>query len=142
MLTVKDIMTTDLVTLKDTDSVALARGIMGKEHIHHLPILSESGDFVGLLSQRDILATTVSVLAEVDEATINAMEIAIPIREIMTTDMTTVREDTTLREAALILLELKLGCLPVLFEKRLAGIITEADFVKLVLRMLDRYVGI
>jgi CBS domain-containing membrane protein len=131
-------MTTDLVTLKETDSVALARRIMGEQHIRHLPIHNEMGAFVGLLTQRDVLAATVSVLAEVDQETINAMEAAIPIRELMTTAMTTVREDTSLREAALLLLELKVGCLPVLSDSRLLGIVTEADFIKFVLRVLDR----
>ena len=138
MFTVKDVMTTDLVTLKETDSVALARQIMGEQRIRHLPIQSETGDFVGLLTQRDVLAATVSVLAEVDQATITAMEAAIPIRELMTTAMTTVDEDTGLREVALILLELKLGCLPVVSNNRLVGIVTEADFIKLILRVLDK----
>ena len=138
MLTVQDVMTTDLVTLKDTDSVALARRIMGEQHVRHLPIQSETGTFVGLLTQRDVLAATVSVLAEVDQESISAMEASIPIRELMTTAMTTVREDTSLREAALLLLELKLGCLPVLSGNRLVGIVTEADFIKFVLRVLDK----
>lgn len=138
MLTVKDVMTTDLVTLKDTDSVSRGRQIMGNKHVRHVPILNEAGEFVGLLTQRDVLAATVSVLADVDQQTIEDMESSIPIREIMTTAMTVVHEDTLLREAAKYLLELKVGCLPVLSNAQLVGILTEADFIKLAIELLNK----
>lgn len=138
MLTVRDIMTKELVTLKDTDSVSDARRIMGEEHIRHLPIINEAGDLVGILSQRDVLAAMVSVLADMDQSAIDTMEAAIPIRELMTTAMTTMQEDTWLRDAGLTLLELKLGCLPVLSNGRLVGILTETDFIKLAIHLLDK----
>lgn len=138
MLTVIDIMTKELVTLKDTDSIADARRIMGEVHIRHLPILNEAGDLVGVLSQRDVLAAMVSALADMDQNAINAMEAAIPIRELMSTAMTTISEDSRLRDAGLALLELKLGCLPVLSNGRLVGILTETDFIKLAIHLLDK----
>ncbi|MEN8132264.1 MAG: CBS domain-containing protein [Pseudomonadota bacterium] len=131
-------MTNDLVTLKDTCSVADARRIMGEEHIRHLPIINEAGDLVGVLSQKDVLAAMVSVLADMDQNAIDTMEAAIPIRELMTTAMTTIQEDSRLRDAGLTLLELKLGCLPVLSNGRLVGILTETDFIKLAVYLLDQ----
>ena len=139
MLTVKDVMSTDLVTLKDTESVSLARQIMGHKHVRHVPIRNEAGEFVGLLTQRDVLAATVSIFADVDQQVIDEMESSIPIREIMTTAMTVVHEDTLLHEAAKYLLELKIGCLPVLSNGRLAGILTEADFIKLAIELINKF---
>lgn len=131
-------MTTDLVTLNDTASVAQARQIMGEENVRHLPIVSESEEFVGLLTQRDVLAATVSVLADVDQNSVDEMEEAIPVRELMTTAMATTEEDANLRDAALYMLELRMGCLPVLSDGRLVGILTETDFIKFTIHLLDR----
>ena len=139
MLTVKDVMTTDLVTLKDTDAVSRARQIMGTKNVRHLPILNGAGELVGVLTQRDVLAATVSVLADVNQQVIDDMESSIPIREIMTTAITVVHEDTPLREAAKQLLELKIGCLPVLSNGRLVGILTEADFIKLAIELITKF---
>jgi len=138
VFTVRDVMTTDLVTLNDTASVAQARQIMGEENIRHLPIVSEAEEFVGLLTQRDVLAATVSVLADVDQNSVDEMEEAIPVRELMTTAMATTQEDTNLRDAALYMLELRMGCLPVLSDGRLVGILTETDFIKFTIHLLDR----
>ena len=139
MLTVKDVMTTDLVTLKETESVALARQHYGRTaysaSAHPQRRRALLSDFSrSATSWRPPSRCWPRWIRE----TINAMEAAIPIRELMTTAMTTVREDTSLREAALLLLELKVGCLPVLSESRLVGIVTEADFIKFVLRVLDK----
>ncbi len=135
---VRDTMSKHLVTLRENNTVSQARQIMGEQQIRHIPIINDSGDFVGLLTQRDVLAATVSILAEVDQQTIDEMEASIPIRELMTTAVTVVHEDTDLREAATNLLELKLGCLPVLSNGRLVGILTEADFIKLTITLLDQ----
>ncbi len=132
-------MTTNLVTLKDTDAVIRARQIMGNKQVRHVPILNEAGELVGILTQRDVLAATVSVLADVDQQVIDDMESSIPIREIMTTAMTVVHEDTLLREAAENILELKIGCLPVLSNGRLVGILTEADFIKLAIELINKF---
>jgi len=138
VFTVRDVMTTDLVTLNDTASVAQARRIMGEQNVRHLPIVSEAEEFVGLLTQRDVLAATVSVLADVDQNSVDEMEEAIPVRELMTTAMATTQEDTNLRDAALYMLELRMGCLPVLSDGRLVGILTETDFIKFTIHLLDR----
>lgn len=138
MITVGEVMSTELHTLPDTESVLQARRLMGERHVRHMPVVDPAGIFVGLLTQRDVLATTVSVLADVDHQSIEELESSIPVREVMTTNMAVVSPDTDLKEAATYLLEHKLGCLPVMSEEELVGILTEADFIKLVLSLLDR----
>jgi CBS domain-containing membrane protein len=138
VITVGDLMTRHLFTLPDTASVWEARRLMAQHHVRHIPVVNADNDFVGLLTQRDVLATGVSVLADVDASEIQALESSIPVREVMTLTVMAVEEGSDLREAAQYMLEHKIGCLPVVNQKGLVGIITETDFLKLVLRLLDR----
>jgi CBS domain-containing protein len=138
LIAVAEVMTKSLLTLPDSASVWEARQLMTDRRIRHIPIVNTDNEFVGILTQRDVLATTVSVLAEVEPAEIQALESAIPVREVMTVEITAVDPETDLREAARYMLDHKLGCLPVVSEKGLVGIITEVDYIKLVLRLLER----
>jgi CBS domain-containing membrane protein len=138
LIAVAEVMTKSLLTLPESASVWEARQLMTDRRIRHIPIVNRDNEFVGILTQRDVLATTVSVLAEVEPAEIQALESAIPVREVMTVEITAVDPETDLREAARYMLEHKLGCLPVVSDKGLVGIITEVDYIKLVLRLLER----
>jgi len=138
VISVAEVMTKALVTLPETASIWEARHLMTDRRIRHILIVNQDGELVGLLTQRDVLATTVSVLADVDAGEIQTLESSIPVREVMTVEVTAVEEETDLREAARYMLEHKLGCLPVVHSQRLAGIITETDFIKLVLHLLER----
>ncbi|WP_028575127.1 CBS domain-containing protein [Desulfonatronovibrio hydrogenovorans] len=137
MLKVKDIMTTDIFTLKETDNLALARSVMNMARIRHIPIVNEEMHFIGLLTHRDILAATVSKLADVDSSTQEELDLGIPVLEIMNTSVRTISGNDSLRDAAALLLEHKFGCLPVVEGEKLVGIITEADFLNLTISLLD-----
>lgn len=137
MFQVKDIMTEDVFTLKETDTLSAARDLMNLARIRHIPIVDDAGRFVGLVTHRDILAATVSKLADIDAATREEIEASIPVREIMQREVTTIAEHASLKEAASILLRGKFGCLPVLRRGKLCGILTEADFLRLTIQLLE-----
>lgn len=137
MLKAKDIMTTDIFTLKETDNLALARSVMNLARIRHIPVVREDMSFIGLLTHRDILGATVSRLADLDSHTQEELDLGIPVMEIMNTKVRVVSPDDSLRECAALLLEHKYGCLPVLEQEKLVGIITEADFLNLTISLLD-----
>lgn len=137
MLKVKDIMTNMLFTLQDDDSLKNARQMMEEKKIRHIPIINEQGKFIGLLSNRDILSATISKLADIDDQTQDEIDAGIPINEIMKTDVATVSPETDLKEAATTLLNHKYGCLPVQENNRLIGILTESDFLKLTIHLMD-----
>lgn len=137
MLKVKDIMTSDIFTLKQTDNLALARSVMNLARIRHIPIVSDDNHFIGLLTHRDILAATVSKLADVDSQTQEEIDLGIPVMEIMNLNVKSVSSEDSLRDAASLLLEHKFGCLPVVDNDILVGIITEADFLSLTISLLD-----
>ena len=139
MLTVKDIMTEELFSLQETDSLQTARQAMTQRRIRHIPIVDGADQFVGLVTQRDVLASTVSALAEVGPLEREALEASIPLKEIMITDVMVAEEDTPLRDAAGYLVDHKVGCLPVVSPQGVVtGIVTESDFVHLVIGLLDK----
>lgn len=136
MLVVNDLMSQDVFTLRATQTLADVRDLMDAGHLRHVPIVDDEGDFVGLLTHRDLLRHTVSSLADIPDRERIDLDHRIPIAEVMTRAIVTARPDMDLREAITILLTNKYGCLPVVVGSRLVGILTEADFLKLTLKLL------
>lgn len=137
MLKVKDMMTSELFSLKTTDTLRTARSMMSLARIRHIPIVDKAGAFIGLLTHRDILQASISRFAEVDRSVQDEIDAGIPIAEIMRTDVTAVSPDLDVRDAAELLLNHKYGCLPVVENSKLVGILTEADFLKLTISLMD-----
>lgn len=136
-LCVHDIMTREVFTLRETDTLKTARSMMSLARIRHIPIVNERMEFQGLVTHRDILTATISRFADIDRQTQDEIDSGIPIVEIMRTDVTSVSPDLPLRDAADILLAHKYGCLPVVEDSIMVGILTEADFLKLTIRLMD-----
>ena len=134
---VADLMTTDLITLNESDNLDLARMEMHLARIRHLPVIRR-GRLVGLVTHRDILRATCSVFAELDSMEQSTILREVPVQEIMSRDVQTAEPDLDAAEAARLLLENKFGCLPVVADgDRLVGIVTEADFVELAVHYLE-----
>ena len=137
MLTVGDLMTTQLFTLLESDSLYTAKQIMEMARVRHVPIVDAKDTFIGLITHRDMLSVAVSKLSDIDASTQDELDAGIPLREIMRDDVHTVSSRDLLRDAAQILLEHKYGCLPVVDDGKLVGIITEADFLRLTISLMD-----
>ncbi|MBN2140958.1 MAG: CBS domain-containing protein [Desulfovibrionaceae bacterium] len=137
MIRVRDLMSKKVFTLFETDDLGSARSLMSLQRIRHIPIISEDNHFTGLLTHRDILSATISRLAEVDAETQEEIDAGIPIREIMRQNVSTIGPDVDIKDAAGILLTNKYGCLPVIEDGLLVGIITEADFLKLAISLMN-----
>lgn len=138
MITVREIMTTDPYTLRPGDTIADAQRLMAERHVRHLPIVDEAGQLVGLVSQRDVLAADLSRVAPLADADREAFESAVPLRELMTRDLEVVGPDDSLRLAALRLQRQRIGCLPVVDDGRLAGIVTDYDFVGVAIDLMEQ----
>lgn len=137
MLTVGQFMTDTVFTLQQNDNMLDARHLMSLAKIRHAPVTDDNGNFEGLITDRDVLACTISRLAEIDENIQKEIDSAILVKDIMRTDIMCATVDTDIREAGALLLEHKYGCLPVVKERTLVGIITEADFIKIAIKLLD-----
>ena len=135
-MTVRELMSTDLVTLTEDETLAHAQGCMARGRIRHLPVVRD-GKLVGLLTHRDLLAASFSIFAEVDRGEQRRIFGTVPVVEAMHRDVVTVAPELPVREAARILIENKYGCLPVVGPAgELVGIVTEADFLHLTVRLL------
>ncbi|SIN78000.1 CBS domain-containing protein [Halodesulfovibrio marinisediminis] len=137
MLHVQDLMSTNMFTLKKSDSLMAAKSLMELARIRHIPVIEEGNIFVGLITHRDILSSTLSKLADIGRDEQDEIEASIPVSEIMRDDVYTVAPDASLRDAAELLLNHKYGCLPVIEKDMLVGIITEADFLRLTIELMD-----
>ncbi|KHD08317.1 hypothetical protein PN36_07080 [Candidatus Thiomargarita nelsonii] len=137
MTTVKDLMSHKLYTLKPSDTIHQARQLMLSKQIRHIPVVNEQGKFVGLLTKRDLLAISVSALAEIDTAEREELDASIPISEVMVSDVVVAQTEATLLEAAQSMLKQKHGCLPIFSGSQLVGILTEGDFVKLAIYLME-----
>jgi CBS domain-containing protein len=138
MMIVADMMTTELYTLKETESVYDARKLMVEKNIRHIPILNDASGLVGLVTQRDLLAISMSKLTDVRDEQRAAFEQSVRLRDVMTTDLSVVHEQMNLREAALRLQAYRYGCLPVVSRGKLVGIITDSDFVAVAINLLEQ----
>ena len=134
MMTLDMIMSTDLITIKPEENLAAARALMHDNRIHHLPVV-EDGALVGLVTLTNVLAATDSFLRD-DDSRIHAKEIV--VRDMMVTDVATVDEHASLRQAALFLEKHRIGCLPVVTDGELKGIITDTDFVAVAINLLEQ----
>ena len=138
MLKVKDIMTSEVFVLHATQTLELVRSLMRIKHVRHVPIVDPDNNFMGLMTHRDLLAQTISHMAEVDENEQEYLDRHIHIMNIMKTDILTADPEMDLCTALTLLLDHKYGCLPVVSKGKLVGIITEADFLGLTLELLRK----
>ena len=134
MFSIDAIMSTNLVTVAPSATLAEARTLMQDHRIHHIPVM-EGDQLVGLVTLTNVLAATDSFLRD-DKSRIHANEIG--IADAMVTDVATVDVNASLRHAALFLERHKIGCLPVLDDEKLVGIITDTDFVGVAINLLEQ----
>jgi len=133
MFTIEAIMSTDLITLAPDATVAKARKLMHTNRIHHLPVMDDDR-LVGLVTLTNVLAATDSFLRD-SENRIHANEVL--VKDIMVTDIATIDEHASLRQAALFIEKHNIGCLPIVTDDKLRGIITDTDFVGVAINLLE-----
>ena len=127
---VADLMTKEVVTLYRNDEIALADDLMNLGRVRHIPVVDEDETLVGIITQRDLFRSALLQSLGYGKNVSAPTLAGIRIKELMTTNVITTHSSTPLRDAAELMLHQKVGCLPVLDEGKLAGILTEADFVR------------
>jgi acetoin utilization protein AcuB len=128
-------MTKRPITVDKDTSVDKALELMHSEHVRRLPVVDKSGMLVGIVSELDLLKVSPSPATSLSIYEIPYLLSKIKMRDIMTADVITVTEDTTLEEAARIMADNKIGGLPVVRDDKLVGIITETDLFKIFLEL-------
>ena len=120
MKTAKDIMSTDLGTVGPYADLDTIRVLSKSLHVRHIPVVDSSKRVVGILSLWDILE-----LLDSD----NDQE-EFSVNKLMSKDVRTVFPDTPIEEIARIMIEFKIGAVPVIESEKLIGIVSERDFLK------------
>jgi CBS domain-containing membrane protein len=129
-LKVRDLMTEEVQSVQRDDTVETVYDLMNEHGIRHLTVIDRDGDLVGLVSHRDLLRHSPIERAEVPLFLMREILRRTLVEEVMTSEVETAGPDTPLSEAAQKMFENKFGCLPVLVEEELVGILTESDFVR------------
>jgi CBS domain-containing protein len=120
-----------LLTGRPEDLVSQAQQRMHRADVRHLPIVAADGTLLGLLSDRDLRQAGASTLPPLSRYEAPLLLMTMRVKDMMRTDVTTVGGETTLADAGQLLLEHKIGCLPVLHHDRtLVGIVTVTDLLR------------
>ena len=134
---VKDYMTKHPLMVQPTMSIIEAQRFMVENNIRHLPIVGEGKRLLGLVTRQTLLVQPATL------GSLNVWEITrflsnLTVGDVMVKarDVTTIGMDATLEEAARVMVEKKVGCLPVLEEGIVMGIITEIDLLAQLMEMM------
>jgi CBS domain-containing protein len=132
---VRDFMTTDVTTLQDTDTLLDARMVFVRSSFRHLPVL-HGKRLVGIVTEHDIRQHSPSLLTGVGQEEYNRVLETTPVTRAMSKDPVTVRADQPVFEAAQILYSRRFGCLPVVENGELVGIVTTSDMLRLLVQII------
>lgn len=126
---VRDLMTPNPITVNPDLSVIDARALMTRERIRHL-LVTRGEHLVGIITDRDIRLNLPSPATSLSVWELNYLLARLTVGEVMTRAVITVDPDRDAREAARLMLDHKIGALPVLDAGRLVGILTETDVLR------------
>lgn len=135
-MNVRVLMRPDPITLSVTDTLDIADDLMGLGRIRHLPVV-DGRRLVGIVSQRDLLRAAVSSLLELGRAAEQDWLRKIAVVTVMTSRVFTVSPSAPLQAAVQIMIDKKIGCLPVVEEGSLVGILTETDCLSRLRTLLE-----
>jgi acetoin utilization protein AcuB len=128
-------MSHQVVTVQPDIQITKAHKLMAQEKIQQMPVV-KNGKLVGLVSERDILQAYPSSVTTLSVWEIASLLEKIKVKDIMVKDVLTVQEKTSIEQAARIMVDNKIGSLPVMRGDDVVGIITEADLFNVMLEML------
>jgi acetoin utilization protein AcuB len=126
---IKDVMTSLPFTVRPSMSVTEARAEMSRRHIRHLIVLDEGGLLLGMVTDRDVRLNLPSPATSLSVWEVNYLLGRLTVGEIMKQPVLTVDPARDVREAARILIDHKIGALPVTDGFKLVGIVTETDLL-------------
>ncbi|HLY60547.1 MAG TPA: CBS domain-containing protein [Terriglobia bacterium] len=134
-MTVREIMTADVTTVQETEMLLDAAMIFARSSLRHLPVLRDSL-LVGVITERDVKRFAPGVLSGVTSGKYNEIMETTPLSRVMTRDPMTLKPSQDVADAAEIFSTKRFGCLPVVDDGKLVGIITTTDMLRLMARIM------
>jgi CBS domain-containing protein len=127
---VETVMTRDFVSVEPGERLDFVDDVMQLGRIRHMPVL-EGGKLVGIVSQRDLLAASLSRALDFDAQQRRSFMRSVEVSEVMSRNPITIAPGASLRDAARVLLRHRIGCLPVVDEAgTVVGLLTETDLLR------------
>jgi acetoin utilization protein AcuB len=133
---VKDRMTRNPVTAQPETTHKQAAELMRDQNVHHLPIVNKQGELVGIVVHEDLLSAQPSPATTLSIYEIHSLLSKLQLKQIMRHPVITVGPDCPLEEAASLMLHEDIGCLPVMENDQLVGIITDTDVFETLVDLL------
>ncbi|MCK9482536.1 MAG: CBS domain-containing protein [Bacteroidia bacterium] len=136
-------MTQNPVTASPEMSVAEASAIMKREKVHRLPVLDKDKKLVGIITEKDILYASPSPVSTLSIHEMAYLLSQLTVKKLMTRDVVTITKNTTVEEAARLMVDQDLSSLPVLEDGKLVGIVSKSDLFKILLELFGaRHFGV
>jgi acetoin utilization protein AcuB len=135
---VKERMTQPVITALPEMPIQEALNLMREKGIRRLPVVDNRGRLVGIVSDRDLLHASPSDATSLSIWELNYLLSRVTLKEIMTKQVVTVSEDTSVEEVARIMVESKIGGIPVVSNGDVVGIITETDLFGALVELLEK----
>ena len=132
---VKDRMSKHPLTIAEEESISEAHRYMQEQKVQHLPVLNKAGDMVGIVTDDDLLKAQPSAVTSLSMWEIHYLLDRVKVRNVMVRDVITTVEDTPVEEAAHVMLDRTIGCLPVMRGGKLVGIITKNDLLRVFMEL-------
>lgn len=127
---VSEIMRREVVTVTVGEKLDLTQDLMNLGRVRHLPVLDDEQRVIGIVSHRDLLAAAMTQVLDFDATSRRTFLRSIEVGEVMAKEVATVGPDARLADVARILVECKIGCVPVLgAHGELLGLVTETDLI-------------
>jgi acetoin utilization protein AcuB len=126
---VRDLMARGLVAVRPETPVMEAKAVMTRERIRHL-LVTDGPRLLGIVTDRDIRLNLASPATSLSVWELNFLLARLTVDQVMTKSLIVVEPTRDAREAARLMLDHRIGALPVLDGERLVGIVTESDFVR------------
>ena len=126
-------MSSHPVTITPDLPITEALRLMRDKQVRRLPVLDQEGNLIGIVSEKDLLYASPSPATSLSIYEMHYLLSQLRIQELMTKDVITVTPDTLLEEAARIMVDHKIGGLPVTEGRKLLGIITQTDIFEVLL---------
>jgi len=128
-------MKKDLITITRDERMTMARKIMKEKNIRHLPVV-DGKKLVGLLTNMDIRKAEASPATSLEIRELHYLLDKLTVGEIMTRNVISISPDISVEEATTLLHDNKIGCLPVVEDGNLVGMLTEDDVMEILIEVM------
>lgn len=133
-----DYMTRQVFTIRFDKKLFAVQEIMKWGQVRHIPVVDQEQRLIGMVSHRDLLHASISMIStRLAELERQQHLWQIPVRKVMQTDVRTIAPDASIQKAARLMRTQKIGCLPVVSNGRLVGLISEYDLLQIVEELPD-----